>query len=617
MVDRRWIKEKCKIYLKQYENLEGLIMDKQIIELGNIKLSDATQFDIDLKFDGFIYTGEIKHKGLDKYRFIKSKELNFFKQTVFTQINKWDEMWEKKLKIEQAKERTKEAKQVIESLRNILKFSFRIDNKIDWEKFKDKSSFEKEKPVRKKFNLAKPSKPNFIDIPPEPKKENPKYIPQISVLDKIFSSRKKRKLEELGQIFNGDYNKWVKEKDKIVKRNEKMRKSYENKIIIWKKQRENFIKDLDNKLKIWEKQKTDFYKNQEEINRKVDKIKNEYSEKHPDAIIEYCDMVLSNSQYPDFFPQNFEFDYNPNNKILIVEYSLPSNENIPTLKEVKYIKTKDEFKELYLSDTEFRKLYDDLLYQIVLRSIYELFEADIVNALDSIVFNGWVNSIDKSTGQNVNSCILSIHVKKSEFLEINLSQVDPKACFKILKGIGSSTLYSLTPIAPILSISKADKRFVSSYDVAGNLNDTTNLAAMNWEDFEHLVREIFEKEFTQGGGEVKVTQASRDGGVDAIAFDPDPIRGGKIVIQAKRYTNIVGAAAVRDLYGTVHNEGANKGILITTSDYGSDAYEFAKGKPITLLNGSNLLYLLEKHGHKAKIDIQEARKILAEEKNEK
>jgi len=34
---------------------------------------------------------------------------------------------------------------------------------------------------------------------------------------------------------------------------------------------------------------------------------------------------------------------------------------------------------------------------------------------------------------------------------------------------------------------------------------------------------------------VKVTQASRDRGVDAIAFDPDPIRGGKFVIQAKRY----------------------------------------------------------------------------------
>ncbi len=133
---------------------------------------------------------------------------------------------------------------------------------------------------------------------------------------------------------------------------------------------------------------------------------------------------------------------------------------------------------------------------------------------------------------------------------------------------------------------------------------------MNWDDFEHLIRELFEKEFTASGGEVKVTQASADGGVDAVAFDPDPIRGGKIVIQAKRYTNVVGVAAVRDLYGTVMNEGATKGILVTTSNYGKDSYEFAKDKPITLLNGSNLLALLEKHGHKARINVAEAKKIM-------
>jgi restriction system protein len=102
---------------------------------------------------------------------------------------------------------------------------------------------------------------------------------------------------------------------------------------------------------------------------------------------------------------------------------------------------------------------------------------------------------------------------------------------------------------------------------------------MDWQEFEHLVREIFEMEFAGSGGEVKVTRASRDRGVDAIAFDPDPLRGGKIVIQAKRYTHTVDVSAVRDLYGTVMNEGATKGILVTTSSFGPDAYEFAKDKP--------------------------------------
>jgi restriction system protein len=85
--------------------------------------------------------------------------------------------------------------------------------------------------------------------------------------------------------------------------------------------------------------------------------------------------------------------------------------------------------------------------------------------------------------------------------------------------------------------------------VADTLDDSSNLAAMDWEDFEHLIRELFEKEFSTGVGEVKITQASRDGGVDAVVFDPDPIRGGKIVIQAKRYTNTVSVSAVRDTSG--------------------------------------------------------------------
>jgi restriction system protein len=159
---------------------------------------------------------------------------------------------------------------------------------------------------------------------------------------------------------------------------------------------------------------------------------------------------------------------------------------------------------------------------------------------------------------------------------------------------------------------REDRRFVDGYDVGSGLTAETNLAAMSWEDFEHLVRELFEKEFQSRGGEVRVTRASSDGGVDAVAFDPDPISGGKIVIQAKRYTKTVGVSAVRDLFGTVVNEGASKGILVTTADYGPDAYQFANGKPLTLLNGSNLLHLLERHGYRAKIDIKEARETMAQ-----
>ena len=63
------------------------------------------------------------------------------------------------------------------------------------------------------------------------------------------------------------------------------------------------------------------------------------------------------------------------------------------------------------------------------------------------------------------------------------------------------------------------------------------------------------------------------------------------------------------------NEGANRGILVTTSQYGPDSYEFVAGKPITLLDGSNRLSLLEKHGHRAHIDLAEAKRIGLDREN--
>jgi restriction system protein len=108
------------------------------------------------------------------------------------------------------------------------------------------------------------------------------------------------------------------------------------------------------------------------------------------------------------------------------------------------------------------------------------------------------------------------------------------------------------------------------------------------------------------GLETKQTQSSRDGGVDVVAFDTRPILGGKVVIQAKRYRHTVGVSAVRDLYGTMLNEGASKGILVSTSGYGSDAFNFAKDKPIELIDGGGLLYLLETHaGTRARIIMPE------------
>jgi len=120
-----------------------------------------------------------------------------------------------------------------------------------------------------------------------------------------------------------------------------------------------------------------------------------------------------------------------------------------------------------------------------------------------------------------------------------------------------------------------------------------------------LVRDLFEKVFSDEGTEVHVTRASQDEGVDAVVVNPDPLKGGKTIVQAKRYRTAVPAAAVRELFGAMQSERAGKGILVTTSHYGKSAQEFARGKEIALVDRAGLLHLLQNHGHRVRIDPSE------------
>jgi restriction system protein len=359
----------------------------------------------------------------------------------------------------------------------------------------------------------------------------------------------------------------------------------------------------------WKKRKRQHETDQE---ARVSAFKEAVASGERSAVEEFFSIVLERSDYPEYFPREFAIAFNPVTKILVCDYQLPSPGALPTLKEVTYVKSRKALVEKHLSKKESEAMYDSVVYQTCLRTIHELFSADEFGVLDLVTFNGWVRDVDRGTGKDINPCILSLQVSRQVFEEIDLPRVDPKACFKTLKGVGSTKLHALAPVAPLLQLDIEDNRFVEARNIANRLSEGTNLAAMDWEDFEHLIRELFEAEFAERGAVVKITQASRDRGVDAVVFDPDPIRGGKIILQAKRYTNTVGADAVRDLYGTVVKEGANKGILITTSDFGPDSYEYVKGLPITLLSGGNLVHLLAKHGHKARIDLAEAKRIQAE-----
>jgi restriction system protein len=332
-------------------------------------------------------------------------------------------------------------------------------------------------------------------------------------------------------------------------------------------------------------------------NSEVDALAAAYFAKDPNAVVTYNSVVLERSAYPEGFPQEFRLAYIPESNELVAEYELPIPDVVPAVEEYRYIKSKDQIGEKARKPADKRALYQDIVASIALRTIHEVFEADQGNTVAVFVFNGFVQSVDPATGKDIRPHLISVRVTKDRFKEINLSKIDKQVCLRNLGAQVSPRPYEVQPVKPIIEFDMVDKRFVDQSDILADLESRPNLMDLNPFEFENLIANLFD----QMGLETKLTRSHRDGGVDVVAFDTRPVLGGKVVIQAKRYRYAVGVSAVRDLYGTMINEGANKGLLVTTSGYGPDAFEFAKDKPIELMDGGQLLYLLEQVGVKARI----------------
>jgi restriction system protein len=99
-------------------------------------------------------------------------------------------------------------------------------------------------------------------------------------------------------------------------------------------------------------------------------------------------------------------------------------------------------------------------------------------------------------------------------------------------------------------------------------------------------------------GEGSVTGKSGDGGIDGIIRE-DKLGLDAVCIQAKRYTDTtVGRPIVQQFVGSMDFVQANKGVIITSSQFSKDAYDFVDrivGKKIVLIDGEKLASFMIEH----------------------
>lgn len=113
------------------------------------------------------------------------------------------------------------------------------------------------------------------------------------------------------------------------------------------------------------------------------------------------------------------------------------------------------------------------------------------------------------------------------------------------------------------------------------INRLNQVQSMDPIEFEQYVGYLYQKE----GYRVAMTVTSGDEGVDLF------LRRGMstAVVQCKRYAGTVGQPTVRDLYGAMIHNKARRAMLVTSGSISHPAEVWAKGKPIDLIDGHELM----------------------------
>jgi len=120
-----------------------------------------------------------------------------------------------------------------------------------------------------------------------------------------------------------------------------------------------------------------------------------------------------------------------------------------------------------------------------------------------------------------------------------------------------------------------------------NAQKIEDLLALSPEDFEALVAALFRAY----GHQAQVSGGTADHGIDVIIQTEE---GEKWIVQCKRYKGSVGEPVIRDLYGTMLHEEAQKAYLVTTGSFTSQAVVWAGDKPIILYDGEKLIKLIRR-----------------------
>lgn len=180
-----------------------------------------------------------------------------------------------------------------------------------------------------------------------------------------------------------------------------------------------------------------------EHNQALDTLKANLGYGADDAVEEYVALVFANSAYPDDFPVEHDFEFDPTTAELRLRVLVAAPDKVPSTSAYKYTKSSDEITATALSQRASKDRYASAVHQVALRTMHEVFEADRHGHIKTISLEVSTETIDPATGREVYVLFVAAGAERDSFIELDLANVVPAATLSHLGAAVSKNPFGL------------------------------------------------------------------------------------------------------------------------------------------------------------------------------
>ena len=254
--------------------------------------------------------------------------------------------------------------------------------------------------------------------------------------------------------------------DSVALRNAIAATKYSAELQAWKQVKSEFENLKSEAIKNWQSRKTEAVSQFElrkatylpqylSFSQELEEFWQRIKHRSPVEVCKLFTIVVHKIVTPRVFPREYVFEYEPENRILILDIRLPDFERVEI---AKYVVLKKETKTKPVGIREKKQFSESAVCLYLLRVMHEIVINDIEDVVAALTINAWVEYIDKTTGQIRSVVVMSIFSDKQHLLEIDISRVDPVSCIEALGGRFAGLQHGYVPIAPIVRL-RRDPRF--------------------------------------------------------------------------------------------------------------------------------------------------------------